>query len=69
MHCGSDFLLLAERLRVISSRAYRLLAQHLDEACQVENKELIDRSFLTHEMQIRYQAVVADRRRALAQKG
>ena len=67
-HCGSDFLLLAERLGVVASRAERLLAQHLDAEAQQRVDELIGRSFLSPDAQERYRAVISDRRRALSQR-
>jgi serine/threonine-protein kinase HipA len=68
-HCGSDFLLLAERLGVVASRAKRVLAQHLDAEALQQVDELIGRSFLTSEAQKCYRAVITDRRRALSQRG
>ena len=68
-HCGSDFLLLAERLGVVASRAERLLARHLDREAQRLVDELIGRSFLSPEAQDRYRAVINDRRLALSQRG
>ncbi len=68
-HCGSGFLLLAERLGVVASRAERLLARHLDPEAQQQVDELIGRSFLSPEAQERYRAVISDRRRALSQRG
>lgn len=68
-HCGTDFLLLAERLGVVASRAERLLAHHLDAATNLQVDELIGRSFLSPEAQERYRAMVSGRRRALSQSG
>ncbi len=68
-HCGSDFLLLAERLGVVASRAQRLLARHLDAEAQRQVDELIGRSFLSPEAKELYRAVIDDRRRALSQRG
>lgn len=68
-HCGSDFLLLAERLGVVAPRAERLLAQHLDAGTQRQVEELIGRSFLSPAAQEDYRAVLKDRRLALSQRG
>lgn len=68
-HCGTDFLLLAERLGVVASRAERLLAHHLDAETHQQVDGLIGRSFLSPETQERYRAVVSGRRRALSQSG
>ncbi|TVR43466.1 MAG: hypothetical protein EA402_09650 [Planctomycetota bacterium] len=42
-HCGTDFLLLAQRLGVVSTRAQRLLARFLDREALRQVDELIGR--------------------------
>jgi serine/threonine-protein kinase HipA len=68
-HCADDFLLLAERLGVVTARAQHILAAFVDEAHVAEVEALIARSFLSAQAQALYRAVVADRRQALRQSG
>jgi serine/threonine-protein kinase HipA len=64
---AADFIVLAERLGVVAARARRILARFTGEREAAAVADLVERSFLGDEAKGRYLAVVADRRRALAQ--
>ncbi len=64
---AADFLLLAQRLGVVDSRARRHLARFVADDTARLVEDLIDRSFLDEPSRAAYRSIVADRRRALRQ--
>lgn len=66
-YSATDFLMLAERLSVVPTRARRIVSRFGDDQAAAKVEGLIARSFLSTEAQERYRAVVDDRRRALRQ--
>jgi serine/threonine-protein kinase HipA len=66
-HGASDFLLLAERLGMMTARATRIVQAFTDPRTTEAADALVRRSFLSTEAQDLYLAVLQDRRRALGQ--